>query len=265
MKISIITPTFNSAGTIKDTLQSIATQSYKEVEHIIVDGMSTDNTLNIASTFPHVSKIISEPDLGIFDAMNKGIRSSTGDIVGILNSDDYYAHDKVLEYVAAAFENNSLDAIYGNVYFVKPDNLVKIVRDYSSKNFRLWMFAFGYTPPHPTFFAKKALYDQYGLFDIAYKYAGDYELMMRFLYTHKIKSAFNNNIEAFMRTGGASNKSPMVKYALNKEIIAACKTNGVYTNLFILFGKYLFKIHEYISPLLKQNIQKSPHSYNPLP
>ncbi|MBK7372369.1 MAG: glycosyltransferase [Saprospiraceae bacterium] len=133
MKISIITPTFNSAGTIKDTLQSIATQSYKEVEHIIVDGMSTDNTLNIASTFPHVSKIISEPDLGIFDAMNKGIRSSTGDIVGILNSDDYYAHDKVLEYVAAAFKNNSLDAIYGNVYFVKPDNLVKIVRDYSSK------------------------------------------------------------------------------------------------------------------------------------
>lgn len=256
MLISIITPTYNSASTLADTLKSVASQDYKDIEHIIVDGLSKDKTLEIAKSFPHVSKIISEKDRGIFDAMNKGIRHSTGEVIGILNSDDFFANSAVLSRIAEEISKEGIDAVYGDVYFVSPADTTKVVRNYSAKNFKTWKFAFGYTPPHPTFYAKKKLYDQYGLFNPDYKYAADYELMMRFMYKQKISTKYIDAVLAMMRTGGASNKNFLVKYGLNQEVVQACKANGVYTNMFILFAKYLLKINEFISPVFNRWIGK---------
>ena len=152
MKISIITATYNSAATIKDTLTSVNNQDYPNIEHIIIDGNSSDNTLDIVREYgKKVTTIISEPDKGIYDAMNKGIRVATGDIVGILNSDDFFTSDDIISTVALTFNNNNIDALYGDIHFVNPDNLDKTVRYYSSKIFKPSLFRFGFMPAHPSF------------------------------------------------------------------------------------------------------------------
>ena len=249
MKISIITACYNSAATITDTLNSVAAQDYPNIEHICVDGLSSDNTVNIIRSFPHVAQCISEKDRGLYDAINKGIQMATGDVVGILNSDDFFPETNIVSSIAEAFARTGADAVYGNVAFVRPGKLNKIVRLYSSAKFTPKKFAYGYMPAHPSFYLKKTCYERFGLYQHDYKIAADYELLMRMIYTHKISYSFLDKIFVYMRTGGVSNQTLKSRYVLNKEIVRACKENGVNTNMAILSLKYLRKIGEYIKPV----------------
>jgi glycosyltransferase involved in cell wall biosynthesis len=250
VKVSIITATYNSAATIRDTLASVAMQTYKNIEHIIVDGLSTDNTLEIVKEFPHVAKVICEKDSGLYDAINKGIQQCTGDVVGILNSDDFFPTADVVAQMQSYFTSDVL-GVYSDIAFVKPNNLQKIVRYYSSKKFEPSKFKYGYMPAHPSFYTRKSCFDQFGYYFIDYKIAADYELLMRFIYTHKIKTKYIPITMVYMRTGGVSNQSIFSRWTLNKEIVKACAANGVYTNMLLLSLKYFNKIGEFIKPRMR--------------
>ncbi len=249
MKISIITTTYNSADTIKDTLSSVNAQSYSNIEHIIVDGSSKDKTLEIVRNYgERVSKIISEPDKGIYDAMNKGVKAATGDVVGILNSDDVYASENVITNVMRLFNDENCDGVYGNLNFVKADNLNEVVRVWKSSPYKPSSFAKGWHPPHPTFFVKKEVYDNYGLFDISLNVSADFELMLRFIEKHKIDVCFLDEVLVKMRYGGESTGSIKKIIAGNKNIIKAFKKND-------LDVSYLYPIYRLL-PKLKQFITK---------
>lgn len=249
LKVSIITATYNSAATIKTTLESIAKQTYANIEHIVVDGLSKDNTLEIVRQFPNV-KIIAEKDNGLYDAINKGIKAATGDIIGILNSDDFFPNNTVIEKMVHGFTDSNIDAVYSDIAFVKPENLTKIVRYYSSEKFTINKFKYGYMPAHPSFYAKKECFEKHGYYFIDYKIAADYELLMRFLYTKKINTTYLPITMVYMRTGGVSNQNIKSRWILNKEIIKACLANNVSTNMFLLSLKYFNKIGEFIKPRL---------------
>ena len=252
MKISIITVTYNSAATLRDTLESVKMQDYDNIEHILVDGASKDATMNIIRSYPHVTKYVSEKDKGLYDAINKGILMATGDVVGILNSDDFFPHVHVVSDIAAHFKKQDIDAIYGDIAFVTPSNLRRIVRLYSSAKFHAGKFALGYMPAHPSFYAKRALYLEYGLYKTDYKIAADFELLLRFIFHKKIKCSYHPHVMVYMRTGGVSNKNIMSRYVLNKEIVRACRENGVKTNIVVLLSRYFFKVTEYITPFFKR-------------
>jgi len=252
MKISLITVSYNSSTTIEDTFNSVLSQTYPDVEYIVVDGNSTDNTINIIkeyeSRFDGKMRWISEPDNGLYDAINKGIQMATGDIVGIIHSDDFYAHNTVLEQVAETFKKDTnIQTVFGDVRFVNPDDLNKTVRYYSSKKFTPKRFRFGFMPAHPTFFTYKSNYEKVGYYETNYKIAADFELLLRFLYIHKLPYRYLPLDMIIMRTGGLSTKSYKSNILLNKEIVKACKRNGVYTNLFLVYLKYFVKIFELIN------------------
>ena len=245
MKISIVTATYNSAATVKDTLESIARQTYPDIEHIIVDGVSKDNTLELVGQYPHVSKTVSGKDKGIYDAMNKGIGLTTGEVVGILNSDDLYTHDKVLEKVMEQFQDPEVEAVYGDLQYVDPVNLNKIVRTWKAGTYTKRSFYYGWMPPHPTFFVRKRVYDRLGLFHLDLKTAADYEIMLRFLLKNKIKAAYIPEILVKMRTGGASNASFKQRIRANQEDYWAWRLNGLRPNPFTLFLKPARKVGQY--------------------
>ncbi|NLU30508.1 MAG: glycosyltransferase [Bacteroidales bacterium] len=245
MKISLVTTTFNSAATIRDTIESVLAQNYIDTEHIIIDGASCDNTLDNVKYYGNkIATIISEPDQGIYDAMNKGIKAATGDVIGILNSDDFFTSTDVLSTIAETFQNNDIDALYGDVHFVNPDNLEKTVRYYSSAIFRPSLFRFGFMPAHPSFYMKKSCYEKFGLYSLDYKIASDYDLLIRYLYLHKIKYKYIKKDFVTMRTGGISTENVNSRIILNNEIIKACRQYGIYTNMLLLSLKYLYKIFE---------------------
>ena len=245
MKISIITATYNSEAHIADCVRSVNSQTYDNIEHIIIDGASKDSTVKIIEETPNrVAKIVSEPDKGIYDAMNKGIRMATGDVIGILNSDDFFTSDDVIQTVVESFNNYDIDALYGDVHFVSPDNLSKSVRYYSSSVFKPSLFRFGFMPAHPSFYMKKECYNKYGLYALDYKIASDYDLLIRYLYKEKIKYNYIKKDFVTMRTGGVSTENFNSRVTLNKEIVRACRKYGIYTNLFMLSLKYLYKIFE---------------------
>jgi glycosyltransferase involved in cell wall biosynthesis len=252
MKVSIITVTYNSAATLQDTLESVKRQDYPNIEHILVDGASKDGTVNIIRSYPHVAKYVSEKDRGLYDAINKGILMSTGDVIGILNSDDFFPHNKVISNMVNLFKAQDADAVFGDIAFVRPENLTRVVRHYSSKRFHPRKFKFGYMPAHPSFYVKRRFYEDYGLYKLDYKIAADYELLMRFMHSNKLKYAYNPEVMVYMRTGGVSNKNILSRYTLNKEIIRACKENGVNTNMFIISLKYFNKVFEYVTPVVKR-------------
>ena len=256
MKISIVTVTYNSAATLAHTIESVKCQDYHNIEHVLVDGGSTDETLTIIKSYPHITKWVSEKDKGLYDAINKGIMMATGDVVGVLNSDDFFPDNAVVSKIAKAFEENNTDAVYGDIAFVRPGNLQKIIRLYSSKKSAPHRFALGYMPAHPSFYVRKNYYQLHGLYKLDYKIAADYELLMRFIYRYKISCTYIPAVLVYMRTGGVSNKNVLSRYTLNKEIIKACKENGVHTNMALLSLKYLNKVFEYIRPAFQSSQRK---------
>ncbi|MBQ0046124.1 MAG: glycosyltransferase [Prevotellaceae bacterium] len=248
MKISIITATYNSGSTLRDTLDSILRQSYTDYEVIIQDGCSRDNTLDIIKEYEPIfgerMKWVSEKDNGLYDAMNRGISRATGDVVGILNSDDFYTSDNILGLIADGISN--VDAVYGDIHFVKDDDLNKCVRYYSSKNFRPWRMRWGYMPAHPSFYCRREVYEKNGLFSLDYKLAADYDILIRFLCKAKIKTKYLPLDMVTMRTGGASTKNISNRLLLTKEDAIACRRNGIYSNFLMCSCKYLTKIFEFL-------------------
>ena len=251
MKVSIVTVTYNSAATLCDTLKSVLQQDYGDIEYIVIDGASTDATAGLLASYEPLfrgrMRWLSEPDNGLYDAMNKGIRLAAGDVVGIINSDDFYNHSDVISRVAQAFADSAVQAVYGDVRFVRPDNLDKTVRYYSSKAFTPQKFRYGWMPAHPTFFTYRKYFDEYGYYRTDYRIAADYELLIRFLYKHRLQSRYLPFDFITMRTGGASTRSWRSNWRLNREIVKACRENSIYTNMPILMLKYFVKVFEYFN------------------
>lgn len=247
MKISVITVCFNSVDTIEDAIRSVAEQTYSDVEHIIIDGGSTDGTQDVVARFHGVvSTWISEPDNGIYDAMNKGIAVASGDVVGFLNADDIYAHPGVLSKVVEAFAADHVDACYGDVVFVRED-MQNVVRYYRSSRFSPERLAYGWMPAHPTLFLKRGLFRDYGVFKTDYRIAADYELVVRLFRVHRISYRYIPEVLVKMRVGGVSTRGIKSNYILSREIVRACRENGVSTNLFKVFLKYPVKLMELVS------------------
>jgi len=251
MKISIITVCYNAALTIADAMSSVLSQRYDDVEYVVVDGKSDDGTRQIIERFidQHSEaniKYISEPDEGIYDAMNKGIAKSTGEVIGILNADDFYYDETIIEQVASAFTPD-IDAVFGDLIFVSNGNRNKTVRTYSSKNWHPAKFARGYMPAHPTFFVRKRYYDQYGLFETDYEIAADYEMLIRLLYTHQLTYRYLPLTMVKMRMGGVSSRGIKSNITLNNEIIRACRKHGIRTNAFKIYPKYFRKVFELVN------------------
>ena len=250
MKISIITATYNSGKTVRDTLESVLRQTFSNYEYIIKDGGSKDDTLeivkNYAPKFGERLKVISEPDQGIYDAMNKGFQMATGDVIGILNSDDFYTSDDALQVIADAFANNDIDATYGDIHFVNDDDLSKRVRYYSSAVFRRSFMRFGLMPAHPSCYCKKAVYEKYGAFDTSYKVAADFENLLRIIYVGNIKTKYIPKDFVTMRTGGASTAGLSSRTQIMKDHLRALKTNGIYSNVVLLSLRYIYKMYELV-------------------
>ena len=228
MKVSIITVVFNNELFISDAINSVLSQSYENIEYILIDGCSTDNTLNIIKSFNNNKiKVISEPDLGIYDAMNKGLRLASGDIIGILNSDDFYASNKIIEKIVHKFiQNQSLKVLYGNLIYVNRENTNKIIRTWVSSNYYDNFFDNGNVPPHPTLFLKHDVYNIVGLFDLNYKLAADYDFMLRLFKYHNFITLYINEVLVVMRLGGASNKNIKNIIIGNYEIYRSWKKNN---------------------------------------
>lgn len=251
IKVSLITVTYNSGKTLEGTIKSVLSQTYKNIEYLIIDGASIDNTINIIKEYvPKFNgnlKWLSEKDSGLYDAMNKGIRMATGDIIGIINSDDFFHRTDIISKVVEAFEHDkSIEAIYGDVRFVNDNALNETIRYYSSKNFSPCCFRFGFMPAHPSFYTYKHNFEKYGYYKCDYKIAADYELLTRFLYTNKIKSRYLPLDFMKMRIGGKSTANWKSNFILNKEIVRACKENGIWTCMPLLFLKYFIKVFEFI-------------------
>jgi len=246
LKISIITATYNSAATVENTLNCINSQSHPLIEHIIIDGFSTDNTLEIVKRFPHVHTIISERDSGIYEAMNKGIAIATGDIIGILNSDDVYVSKDVLSNVANVFEDDHIDVCYADLQYVQANNTSKVVRKWKSGSFSEKSFYLGWMPPHPTFFVRRRVYDTVGLFNTSLKSAADYEIMLRILVKNKMTAHYMPVVIVSMNTGGISNASFRNRIRANREDRIAWKLNGLRPYFFTLYLKPLRKITQFL-------------------
>lgn len=227
MKISIVTVCFNSEATLSDTIGSIANQSYPEKEHIIVDGASQDGTMDIVRSSPSIFRYVSEPDKGVYDAMNKGIEMATGDVVGTLNADDFYYDDTVLSQVAEVFTDPKVEACYADLIYVDKLDTNKIVRYWKSCDYRPGLFERGWMPAHPTFFVRRSVYRKFGGFDLDFRRQADFELTMRFLATHGIVSRYIPSIWVKMRMGGVSNNSILGVIKGNLEAYRACRKNGL--------------------------------------
>ena len=230
MKISIITVTYNSQNTLQDTINSVLQQQYPNIEYIIIDGQSKDNTIDIIKQNEHKFngnlKWISEPDKGLYYATNKGIKLAGGDIVGILDSDDVFFDNTVLSTIANSF-NDQIDAIHANLQFVKQNNLNAIVRTWKGKQYKPSIVQRGWQPAHPTFFVKKKIYNNYGIFNTEFKIAADFELMIRFIEKNKIKTQYINKYTHKMRMGGASTSSLKNIIFSNKEAVKAMRLNEI--------------------------------------
>lgn len=246
MKVSIITIAYNAANTIEETIQSVVNQSYDSIEYILIDGGSTDDTLDIAGRYKaKINKLISEPDKGVYDAMNKGLALAEGEIVAILNADDAYANSRVIANVVAAFERSGSDVCYGDLEYVDRNNTSKVIRRWISGEYKKSAFLDGWMPPHPAFFAKRKLYTEFGLFNTALKTSADYELMLRFLYKHNTTAVYLNDVLVKMKTGGQSNASFKNRIKANKEDREAWKLNGLKPGNLTLIRKPLRKLSQF--------------------
>ena len=237
LKVSIITVTLNSADFLKDCLKSIKSQTYNNIEHIIIDGGSTDKTLSILKESKNeISIIVSSKDKGIYDAMNKGIQLATGDIIGFLNSDDFYANNNVILKVVKQFEYDQLlQTCYADLVYVERFNTSKNIRYVKSSKFKHGLFLKGWCPPHPTFFALKSVYKRFGSFNLNYQFASDFDLMLRFLEKYKLKSQYIPEVLVNMRLGGVTNKNFKNIWLQNREILKSLNENNLRINLIKFF------------------------------
>ena len=246
VKISIITVCFNSEETINRTIKSVKDQKYKNLEYIIIDGGSTDKTLEIIKQNKNlVSCLISEPDYGLYHAMNKGIALSTGEIVGFLNSDDVYVHSNILEQIGNLFKRKKIEACYGDIYYTTKFDRNNVKRYWKSDCFSKGSFSKGWTPPHPSFFAKKEMYEKYGDFDLLFPIAADFDLMLRFLEKHNLNVYYINSPIVNMSTGGISDRGICSVFKQNLEILKILKKNGISFNIYSFFlNKIISRFHQ---------------------
>lgn len=246
MKISLITVTFNSAKFLPFCIQSVLAQTYKNIEHIIIDGSSTDNTVQIIKQYDnHITKWISEPDKGMYDAINKGINLATGDIIGILNSDDMLADKDVLANIAQTFVEQNVDSVYGDLEYVDQENTNRVFRVWKGKKYNRNLFKMGWMPGHPTFYVKKSLLLEHGLYENHYYTAADYEFMARYLYKHQISSFYLQKMIVKMRTGGASNRNLNQRLRANRRDYLAMKNNAIPMPFVVSILKPLIKVHQF--------------------
>ena len=261
MKISLITACYNSAATIRTAMESVLSQRGVDVEYLIIDGGSTDSTVDIIKEYSTRStrstrltfKWLSERDQGMYDAINKGIKMAMGDVVGILNADDVLESPDTLAHVVECFNcverAERLDAVYADIRFVK-DDLETTVRYYSAKHWKPWMLQWGKMPPHPSVYIRRELFEKYGLYKLGYDIAADYELLIRYLRMAKLKTKYLNESLVRMRMGGKSTRGWKSFVTLNKEIVRGNRENGYFCCFPMLLPKYLFKIFEFILPKL---------------
>jgi glycosyltransferase len=245
MKISIITATYNSEKHIESVIACIASQTYKNIEWVVVDGASKDATLKvIKENYTGELTILSEPDKGIYDALNKGLALATGDIIGFLHSDDFFENERVLQDIASQFERNSSDGVYGDLRYVNADDTDKIVRYWKSKPFHKRLLQKGWMPAHPTLFLKKEVYQKHGNFDTSFKISADYDFMLRILKDNTLKFNYLPQVITNMRVGGASNALGNIQQKM-KEDLKALHQNQIPTPYFTLFRKNTSKIKQF--------------------
>lgn len=247
MKISIITVAFNASRTIANTLRSVDSQTHQEIEHIVIDGASNDGTVDVARRYgKHVARLVSEPDQGIYDAMNKGLLLATGEAIGFLNADDVYADTGVLERVSTLMEAEKLDALFGDAEFVSPARPDRPLRRYRSERFRPERIAWGWMPAHPTLFLRRQVYERFGGFRTDYRIAGDFELVARMFHGGTLSYRHVPEVLVRMRTGGVSTGGWRNTILLNREVLRACRENGIPTNLPKILSKYPAKLLEFL-------------------
>ena len=247
MKITVITVVLNAVDTIKDTIQSVIDQDYQDIEHIVIDGGSTDGTMDVVNSFrKQLAIVVSEPDKGIYDAMNKGIDLASGDVIGTLNSDDWYENNRVISRVVAAFENGvDLDAVYGDIVFVAKDKPHGLVRYWESQPYKEGLFEKGWMPAHPSFFVKRDCYSRYGKFDLDLKIQSDFDLTMRFMVVNKIKTQYLPGVMVKMRMGGVTNNRISNVIKGNLEAYRACKKNGLSVTPLFMLKKVLSRLPQF--------------------
>ncbi|MFI5157912.1 MAG: glycosyltransferase family 2 protein [Sphingobacteriales bacterium] len=245
LKISLITVCYNADATIRRCIESVASQNFKNIEYIIIDGASTDKTIDIIDKYKdHTSIFLSEPDDGIYDAMNKGIKLSSGDIVGMLNADDFFANDAVLSDVARVFTQQGAHIVYGNLDYI--NSRQKVVRKWRSDKYRPFVFNWGWMPPHPTFYCKRELFGKYGFYSLEYGSAADYELMLRFMHRNNLIVIFINKVLVKMNVGGKSNESYRNRLKSLYFDFKAMRKNEVLFPLFTIIAKPIRKIIQYL-------------------
>ncbi|MBC7919826.1 MAG: glycosyltransferase [Ferruginibacter sp.] len=245
--VSIVTAVYNGSSTLAQTIESVLSQTYPHLEHIIVDGASRDNTVDIIRGYEgKIARWVSEPDRGIYDAMNKGLRLATGDIIGILNADDFYESAHVISKVVALFERERVEVLYGDLLYVDADHPEKIVRYWEAKSYRENAFRRGWMPPHPTFFVKRGVYQRHGLFDERFRCSADYEMMLRLIHKHRLQPAYLPEVLVRMRTGGVSNQSLKSRLVANREDYLAWASNGLKPAFYTMWLKPLRKLYQYL-------------------
>ncbi|MXV52759.1 glycosyltransferase [Pedobacter sp. HMF7647] len=247
MKVSIITVTYNAERFLEKCIKSVLSQSYQNIEYIIIDGESTDSTLSVIEPFrSHIPKVISEKDDGMYDALNKGISLAQGDIIGILNADDFFASDDVVEKIVQSFEKSGAEVLYGDLDYVDQFDTNKILRKWRTKRYFKGAFQWGWMPAHPTFYAKKSLFENYGAYNPQFGSAADYELMLRYMHKFKVKSVFLQEVLVKMRNGGMSNSSLGNRIKANKKDLLAMKVNQIQFPLLAAIMKPLRKVPQFI-------------------
>ena len=245
--VTIITVVFNGATTIEQTIGSVIEQTYENIEYIVIDGGSTDATLDILRKYEdHIDKWVSEKDAGIYDAMNKGIALARGDYIGMLNSDDFFVAPMTLEKIVTRLEASKVDAVFSCLDIVDPSNLVRVLRKYRISSYSPCMLRIGVMPPHPTFYCKKSCYEKAGPYRTDYRIAADFEMLVRLLLKHHITWEFIDETTVNMRSGGLSTSGIKSNLVVNREVIRACTENGLYTNMFLLALKLPIRLLERI-------------------
>lgn len=253
MKVSIITVTLNSEKYLADCINSVARQNYKNIEHIIIDGKSTDGTLKIIRQHSkHIYSWVSETDRGMYDAINKGLKLATGDIVGILNSDDMFASADAVRSIVDCFETTDTETVYGNLVYVDAINTQKVIRYWKGVSYNRSRFRYGWMPAHPTFYMRRELIEKYGLYENHYFSAADYEFMARYLFLHKVSSQYIDTMLVKMRCGGISNITLKSRFRANRRDFLAMKKNKIPFSFAVSILKPLIKIPQFHSPYARQ-------------